>query len=55
MTRKFMPLRRITIETINGEMASRSDYVDSLRNFFDVLIDYKTVTLYRKRDNDEAV
>jgi hypothetical protein len=50
MTRKFLARRRITIETINGEAAAHSPYVETLRTVFDVLVDYKTVTLYRKRE-----
>ncbi len=48
MTRQFQPVRRITIETINGEEAARSPYVDVLRTAFDVTIDYRNVVLYRK-------
>jgi ATP-dependent Lhr-like helicase len=51
MTRRFMPYRRITIETINGEAAARSGYGDALQIVFDAVIDYKTVTLYRKRED----
>jgi ATP-dependent Lhr-like helicase len=51
LTRKFQPLRRITVETINGEKAVRSPYVDALRTSFDVIIDYKNVTLCRRADS----
>ena len=51
MTRKFLPYRKITIEIINGEDASRSGYKEALQIVFDALIDYKTITLYRKRQN----
>ena len=47
LTRQFQPLRRITIEKINGEEAARSAYVDALRTSFEVVIDYKNVTLYQ--------
>jgi ATP-dependent Lhr-like helicase len=47
LTRSFRPLRRITIETINGAAAYRSPYVDALRVSFEVVIDPKQVTLYR--------
>jgi ATP-dependent Lhr-like helicase len=48
LTRKFQPSRRITIETINDEEASKSPYVAALRTSFDVSVDYKDVTLHRK-------
>jgi ATP-dependent Lhr-like helicase len=48
LTRRFQPVRRITIETINDEEATRSPYLDALRNGFEVMIDYKQVILYRK-------
>jgi ATP-dependent Lhr-like helicase len=46
MSRKFQPLRRIVIETINGEPAGRSPYVKALRAGFDVSVDYRKLTLY---------
>ncbi len=48
LTRQFQSVRRITIETINDEEAARSPYLDVLRTAFDVTIDYKSVTLYRR-------
>jgi ATP-dependent Lhr-like helicase len=48
LTRKFQPVKRITIETINGEEALKSPYLPALRASFDVAVDYKDVTLYRK-------
>ena len=45
-TRRFKPLRRITIEKINGEEAPRSPFLDALRISFEVLVDYKKVTLF---------
>ncbi len=48
LARKFQPLKRISIETINGEIATQSPYVPALRTFADVAVDYKNVTLYRK-------
>jgi ATP-dependent Lhr-like helicase len=48
LTREFQPIRRIPIETINGDDAARSPYVDALRTAFDVTVDYKEVTLYRR-------
>ncbi len=48
LTRQVQPLRRITIETINGDEAARSPYLDALRTGFDVMIDYKNVILCRR-------
>lgn len=50
LTRKFQPVRRITIETINDEEAPKSPYLPALRTSFDVAVDYKDVTLYRKME-----
>jgi ATP-dependent Lhr-like helicase len=47
LTRAFQPLRRIVIETINGERASDSPYLDALRTSFDLSVDYRHVILYR--------
>jgi ATP-dependent Lhr-like helicase len=48
LMRKSQPVRRISIETINGESAPQSAYVPVLRTSFDVTVDYRNVTLYRK-------
>jgi ATP-dependent Lhr-like helicase len=48
LTRKFQPMKRVLIETINGEKATQSPYLPALRTSFDVAVDYKNVTLYRK-------
>jgi ATP-dependent Lhr-like helicase len=48
LTRQFQPVRRIAIETINGEKAPQSPYVPALRTSFDVIVDYQYVNLYRK-------
>ncbi|MEE8399995.1 MAG: hypothetical protein V3S89_13375, partial [Desulfobacterales bacterium] len=48
LTRRFQPLRQITIETINEVGAAQSEYVDSLRIRFEVIIDYKNVVLYKR-------
>ena len=50
LTRAFQPLRRIVIETINGEDAARSVYVDTLRTLFEVVIDHKHAVLFRGRE-----
>jgi ATP-dependent Lhr-like helicase len=47
LRRPFQPLNRIAIETMNGEKAVRSPYVDCLRTSFEVVVDYKHVNLYR--------
>jgi ATP-dependent Lhr-like helicase len=49
LTRKFRPLRRITIETINGEAAARSPYLNMLRTFFDVSVDHTRAVLYTRQ------
>ncbi|MBN1189415.1 MAG: DEAD/DEAH box helicase [Dehalococcoidales bacterium] len=48
LTRQFQPLRRIIIETINGEKAVQSPYVAVLKSGFDALNEGEYVTLYRK-------
>jgi ATP-dependent Lhr-like helicase len=48
LTRKFQPMKRIVIETINGEKATGSPYIEALRTTFDVSVDPKEVVLYRK-------
>jgi ATP-dependent Lhr-like helicase len=52
LNRKFLPMRRIVIETINEEAASRSPYLDALRRGFDVSAGHRKVTLYRKSWDD---
>ncbi|HYB20119.1 MAG TPA: ATP-dependent helicase, partial [Thermodesulfobacteriota bacterium] len=46
--RQLQPVRRIAIETINGESAPQSPYVSSLRGCFEVMVDHKYVNLSRK-------
>ena len=48
LTREFQPVRRITVETINGAPAGRSDYVDALRGLFDVMVDLGRLVLFRR-------
>ena len=48
LSRSFQPLSRITIETINGESAAQSPYVDALRTAFEVSIDHVHVTLHER-------
>jgi ATP-dependent Lhr-like helicase len=49
LTRLFRPMRYVRVETINGDEAARSPYLDPLRTSFDVAVEYRTVILYRKR------
>ncbi len=46
LTRSFKPMRRIVIESVNGEKASTSDYLGALRTAFDMVVDYRYVILY---------
>ncbi len=48
ITRKVKPLHRIVIESINGEPAGRSPYLEAFRAHFDVSVDYRKVTLYSR-------
>jgi ATP-dependent Lhr-like helicase len=48
LCRRSQPLRQITIERINQVDAAQSAYIDALQIAFDVIIDYKQVTLYRR-------
>ncbi len=48
LTREFRPLRSVTVEKINDTQAAQSPYVDALRVGFDVIVDYKNVTIYRR-------
>jgi ATP-dependent Lhr-like helicase len=45
--RGFMPLGRLKIESINGEPAATSPYLEAFRTVFDALPDYEAVILYR--------
>jgi len=48
LTRKFKPLRRIIIETINDGRATESPYIPALRTAFDVSVDPNEVVIFRK-------
>ncbi|MEE9517902.1 MAG: hypothetical protein V3V52_12420, partial [Candidatus Adiutricales bacterium] len=48
LQRGFMPHKRIQIETINGDEASKSPYVEVLRTGFELMVETRGVTLYRK-------
>jgi ATP-dependent Lhr-like helicase len=45
LTREYAPLRRVIIETINGEPAPASPYLLAFRPLFDVVVDVKRVSL----------
>jgi ATP-dependent Lhr-like helicase len=53
LNRTFRPVRRIVVETINEEAASRSPYLEALRRSFEVSAGHRNVTLYRKGSNDK--
>jgi hypothetical protein len=40
--------QRFIIETVHGEKALESPYLAALRTSFDVSVDYRDVSLYRK-------
>jgi ATP-dependent Lhr-like helicase len=48
MYRAFQPVRSITVETINGEDAGESVYIEALREWFEVRKDHRQVKLHRK-------
>lgn len=48
LTRRFQPLRHITVETINSVEAARSEYVGILKTSFDVMVNYRQVVIYKK-------
>jgi len=49
LSRKFQPMRQVTIDSINGDPAAASAFVPGFHRSFDVVTDVKTVILYRKR------
>ena len=49
LSRQIQPLRRIEIETINGQGAMHGPYLDAMRTAFDVQVGSKSVTLYVRR------
>jgi len=48
--RRFMPLKKITIETINGDPPDKSPYLQNFNILFNVLPEFKKITLYKKMD-----
>lgn len=46
LARPFQALKRIAVETINGEKAPESPYVPALKGSFEVIVDYKNVNLF---------
>lgn len=49
LTRQFQPLHRITVETINGEEAAGTPFMDAFRTSFDLERDFRHLILYRRR------
>jgi ATP-dependent helicase Lhr and Lhr-like helicase len=47
LSREFMPLSAIGVETINGQKAAESPYLDSIKIAFETVVAYNQVTLYR--------
>jgi ATP-dependent Lhr-like helicase len=48
LSRRFRPLRRLVVETINGVEAARSPYADALRTGFDLAMDYKRLVIHSR-------
>jgi ATP-dependent Lhr-like helicase len=48
LKRQFDPMRRVIIETINDEPAAQSPYLAALKQNFEVVVDVKQVSLYRR-------
>ncbi len=46
--REFAPLRRVVIETINGQPAPASPYLPAFDRLFDAVVDIKRVSLFRR-------
>lgn len=46
--REYSPLRGIVVETINGEPATVSPFLPAFRDLFDVAVDMKGVSLFRR-------
>ncbi|MFH1568698.1 MAG: hypothetical protein ABIL09_11935, partial [Gemmatimonadota bacterium] len=44
-TRPLEPVRQLVVETINGEPAARSPYLDALRTAFEVRLDHLEIIL----------
>jgi len=49
LTRSFRPLRKIALESINEEKATKSPYLDALRTAFDLTVDHKKLILYQSK------
>ena len=48
LTRPVKPLKKIIVETINTDPAGKSPYLPDFKTVFDLLPDYRKITLYRK-------
>lgn len=50
LTRPVNPLKKITIDTINHHPAGKSPYLKDFETIFDILPEYRKITLYRKME-----
>jgi ATP-dependent Lhr-like helicase len=48
LTREFQPMRRVIIDFINQKPAPISPYISIFKNYFDVTVDVKNVSLYKR-------
>ena len=46
--RRIDPLRSITVETINGQDAQDSPFIEVLRDRFDIITETRAITVYRR-------
>jgi ATP-dependent Lhr-like helicase len=46
--RGYVPLRRVVIETVNGGAAPESPYLPAFKEHFEVVVDVKRVSLFRR-------
>ena len=44
--RDVLPVKSITLDTINEESAMRSPYLPALRDMFDIEKDHRAITIY---------
>jgi ATP-dependent Lhr-like helicase len=51
LSRHIDPLGSITVETINGEKAVDSPFLEVLRDRFDTIVEVSTATVYRRMGN----
>ena len=48
LSRPFQSVRQLSVETINGDAAGRSAYVDDIKTCFEVRVDYAGLVVYRR-------